>query len=275
MTSAPLFDPALWETAGVVSSQSRGTALSQPANPNEEGAWTELTAATTHHWSGFWIIWTTTEGSWEHLDIGLGTGGSEVVKVENIVIGSASGYQGGAVYVPVQVPAGSRVAARTQHYATPSVNPRVLLVGKVTPRLDPRGFSKAIGIGADETNSAGTNVDPGPTAHTKGSWAELVASLSDDVGAVIVCTVGWQTNQTAYQWLTDAVGVGAAGGEDVVVPDLPFLGEANNDTQVPAGPLGPFPCFIPAGSRVASRGQCSGTSDGWRDQSVSLLGLVR
>lgn len=87
------------------------------------------------------------------------------------------------------------------------------------------------------------------TPHAKGAWQEVVAATTEDANWVAM----WNATTTGAN-LADTsmlldIGVGAAGSEVVIVPNLPvgygLLGRR---------PLG-FPVRIPKGSRVAIRAQ--------------------
>src|SRR3569832_2485127 len=83
----------------------------------------------------------------------------------------------------------------------------------------------------------------------KGSWALVIASLFFDVCGVVV---QWRGNaSTSYRALID-VGIGAAGAEQVIIPNLASE-KISNTKDVYNQPI-IFPVEIPAGTRVAVRG---------------------
>lgn len=102
--------------------------------------------------------------------------------------------------------------------------------------------------------------------HTKGAYTEIVASLPDDVGFVILRWGGTSTTTFDTSMLLD-VAVGGAGSEVVKIPNLPvgFAGSITSTTQ-PAV-LG-LPIAIPSGSRVAAR--CQAIQVGGDTVSVSM-----
>lgn len=130
------------------------------------------------------------------------------------------------------------------------------------------GGGGATGTGATQTANAGTSVPyvdvvGHASAHTKGTWTELIASSSFDAETVIV-TVGAQvgSNGVDTSTLLD-IGVGASSSETVLIPDL-FVGGAA------MGATYEFPLAVASGTRVSARLQ-SGVSE----QSVSLCVSLR
>jgi len=106
--------------------------------------------------------------------------------------------------------------------------------------------------------SAAVAPTSGGTAHTKGSWVEIVAATTSDVYRVIM-----QTSNTAVSGSNTAslldIGVGAAGAEVVVVPNL-AVGNSSTSSTLGSFPVWDLPLFIAKGSRVAVRWQSARTS---------------
>lgn len=88
--------------------------------------------------------------------------------------------------------------------------------------------------------------------NTKGSYAEIAASLTVTTTAITV-NVNEVAGGSGLQTLFD-IATGAAGSETVVVPDLATDQSETRGIFV----AGPLPIEIPVGTRVACRGQCSG-----------------
>lgn len=110
-------------------------------------------------------------------------------------------------------------------------------------------------IGADTGATGGTTVTGSVTAHTKGAWAQLVAS-SAAAASWIEVIIGFPS-VGAQQYMVD-IGVGGAGSEAVLLPNLHFEGiSADSGTAHYI-----FPVAIAAGTRVSARCQSnSGGSD--------------
>jgi hypothetical protein len=102
------------------------------------------------------------------------------------------------------------------------------------------------------TGLIGSGVVPGSGA--KGSWFEISSALADNVAAVQAHFINGDVNTT--WWMLD-VGLGAAGSEVVVLPNIPFniLGTVGTDKNSGAyyrtSPL--LPLALPKGERVSIR----------------------
>lgn len=94
---------------------------------------------------------------------------------------------------------------------------------------------------------------PNATAHAKGAWAQVEASLAEDVSLIILRGNGASTSGAARTACID-IGVGAASSEQVVL-------EGFDIGQSSANPYWLIPISIPAGSRVTVRVQSSVTTD--------------
>jgi hypothetical protein len=96
-------------------------------------------------------------------------------------------------------------------------------------------------------------VTAGGTAHTKGSWTVLISSTSFDAFGIWIGIDGIHVSAAATAYLVD-IGVGPAGQERVIVPNLNVWG-----ADATAAGLNPhifwFPVYIPAGSRIVARSQ--------------------
>jgi len=89
------------------------------------------------------------------------------------------------------------------------------------------------------------------SAHTKGAWTELIASTTAVSDVLDVMVLGVASNTVDTRTLLD-IGVGAAGSETVIVPNVAVGGAqafATNDNAL----CFRVPVRIPSGSRVAAR----------------------
>lgn len=87
------------------------------------------------------------------------------------------------------------------------------------------------------------------TAHTKGAWAEIIASSSADAH-IVQLTIGTTSTSTANTSILLDLGFGAAGSERVVVANL---GAGFLDFVTTGGRTWQIPLFVPAGTRIAAR----------------------
>lgn len=110
-------------------------------------------------------------------------------------------------------------------------------------------------IGADTASSRGTTITPSATAHTKGSWTQLVASSTANARGILVVLSGISTSSTE-DYLVD-IGTGAAASETAVISNLPHAGPT---ARVLSAYYIPLP--ISNGTRISARCQCGATSGG-------------
>jgi hypothetical protein len=104
--------------------------------------------------------------------------------------------------------------------------------------------------------AAGINVTTGSTAHTKGSWQQLIASTSADSSSLFLRLDGVGASATNTATLLD-IGIGASGSETVIIPDIAVGGAINSL-------LFEIPFQIPSGTRLAARAQSAATSRAFR-----------
>jgi hypothetical protein len=238
---------------------------------NTKGAYTQVVASTPFASSRVYLTPEYHSAAWRFVlvDVATGAAGAETVIVANIAGASdMDAIASGFTAIDVDIPAGSRVAVRAQS-ATGGTIPALGLV------LEDRALgslANPVTYGTDLTNSRGFTVDPGGTANTKGAYAVLAASTSARMDAVLLCVTAivQGVSLTAARWLLD-VATGAAGAETVLVPNLVFVSNANNDVVRPE--LVRFPVAIPAGTRVTVRAQCTDTGAFSRLLAVTLIGM--
>lgn len=107
------------------------------------------------------------------------------------------------------------------------------------------------------TTTQGTTVTP--AVGSKGSWAEAIPSLDADTFGLLICINGNNVSAGSRNSVVD-IGIGAAGSEVVLVPDL-IGGNAMTYIQNGGGLWYFFPVRIPAGTRVAVRAQGTVVTD--------------
>lgn len=98
----------------------------------------------------------------------------------------------------------------------------------------------------------GTTVTASATPHTKGSYAQILASTAFDVFGFWVDINNTTASNTNTSSLLD-ISIGAAASEQVIVSNLLCGWRAGSTTAQPQGHY--FPIFIPKGTRVAARCQ--------------------
>lgn len=264
-------------TVGTDATESTGTALTAPGSTNTKSAWVELTPSTpVNAWAfvlhiGFRLAVGT--GLADTLvDIGIGGSGAETVLLANVPA-SLTGVRTGIVQVlvPLEIAAGTRLSARLQSSDTDAnvIGVSIHLLEKSSRS----GATAAQTYGANTTDSGGVPVDPGGTADTKGAWSEVTASTTADINWLIIC-IGNQnlaSRSTSANWAFD-VGIGAAGFETVVIPDLLMGASSTSDAPYARSFAIPVPT-ISSGTRIAVRAQCSTDISPSRLFDVVLIGL--
>lgn len=100
---------------------------------------------------------------------------------------------------------------------------------------------------------AGLALTAGTTSHTKGAWTEVFASTPFDTFWLGVLMADLATGATLTSALVD-IGIGPAGSETVVIPDL-LAGAAAWGRFFGKAAL--LPVYIRAGSRVSARAQAA------------------
>jgi hypothetical protein len=108
-------------------------------------------------------------------------------------------------------------------------------------------------------NDSATTVTASATSHTKGAWAQLIASTSDESSLLFlrVDNVGVAATETSM--LLD-VAVGASGSEVAIASDI-AIGGASLGSLIAAGVILPLPVRIASGSRISARVQSLISSD--------------
>lgn len=266
------------ETIGANTGASTGTTITASGSANVKGSWTQLIASTAEDYDGLLVYLAPGAAANRSflVDIGIGAAASETVIIPDLLEAHSNPgdvVRPGCCYkINIAIPKGSRLAARCQ-CSTASGTTTVLCVPFREGNLRCGQWSA---IGVTTANSNATSVDPGASANTKGSWVELVASTSYDIDLLIVAL--GSRDQTGSivtcSWLVD-IGVGAAGSEVVIVPNLwtaltDYSAGAACQSSVPVTP--PIVRRIPAGSRIAARAQCSSATATQRLLRVAAYG---
>mgnify|MGYP001205208627 CR=1 FL=1 len=254
MSDWPYVEGSINSRQGTVSSAAAGVQRTwlSGASANVKGSYVIL-ATTATDADGFFFE--TNWGNGDSLaDLSILSQSGTVDVVQNIYR-SQPQFLMNNTFWPITVPAGSSVGIRAQSANAPSQ-----LWGSIhftkggLDALPPLSLSET--WGAVPGTTLGTFVNSGGTAFTKGAWAQLVASSARHCRAVIL-NFQWRGNAGrggSDFYLVD-LGVGAAGSEAVVIPDIPVAERAGN---VMPATHGPFYIEIPANSRVAIRANWDG-----------------
>jgi len=178
--------------------------------------------------------------------------------VPNIVIGT--GASGTHVslhkFIPIFIPAGSRIAARFQSTnGSAYFHLKMQMLSQAFAGFGPP--SRWIDWGSNLAASKGTTITAGSPGNTKGSYTELVAS-SDFTTRWVILSIG---DGTVDDIAVD-IAVGVNPNEQIIIPDFYVTNES-------VTPYLLLPWSIPGGSRIAARCGSAGASSVIR---VQLLG---
>jgi hypothetical protein len=275
MATIPVHEIQYIENAGENTGISRGTALSAHASANQKAtSYTQLLASTIARASGIIVMfdWASVQLLDFLVDIAIGAASSEQDIARNLLKSGGSNSQnyGAYYYLPIEIPAGSRISARCQcSTGGETLGVSCFLLYGGFSQIEGLGTVDAIGV--DTTDSGGTSIDPGGTINTKGAYVELTAATTRAYKYLILA-IGGQSNATrsSQQWLID-IAIGAAASETVIVSNIPITCATTSDAITPQTIL--FPIQIAAGSRLAVRAQSSGNDATDRLLDVVLYGV--
>jgi len=116
-------------------------------------------------------------------------------------------------------------------------------------------------VGTTSSEMGATVTADGTTAHTKGAYAELIASTAYDAFGITVAIAGLGTAASTNTRSLVDIAVGAASSEVNIIPNL-ICGQAGQWASASFGPATYFfPLYIPAGTRLSARIQSLALSD--------------
>lgn len=276
--------PQLFELMGITGggsadADSRAQTLTAHATPGTNGAWSEMIATTSFDYEGlYWNVCRTHPAASTRflLDIGIGPSTAEQVVIADFPIleQSTSGHVGVCGFLPIRIPAGVRVAARIHRASTASAAFDFQLIGCGESHRGIPPFNRATTYGTDLANYRGTLVDPGASANTRGTRAELVASTTNPIRALYVVATRAATggSNTTNNGAMLEISVGGSGTEVILIPPLCFSMNATRDYYMPHC-FGPFFVNLPAGVRLSAVAQADFTLANARELAVSIVGF--
>jgi hypothetical protein len=259
------------ETLGTISS-SHGPTVTGSATLNTKGAYTQLTAATAREAQGFYLHIGSDFNVGDCLfDVAVGAAGSEQVIVSNIKFSRPNDTYSAWYYFPVRIPAGSRVACRIQATsASIQVWPNIYLLP--SSPMWPAGFGRCTTYGANTATSGGTSVDGGGTINTKGAYSQIVAATTSPMRAFAVGIGPANDFARVVAAFSFDIAIGAAASEQIILADMTVF-QAQSADHIPVMQIGPFPCDIPTGTRLAARCSASTITAGDRANDIIIYGM--
>lgn len=246
-----------------------GLTLTANASNNTKGAYAEFVASLGFSANALRLTMSfgTTVTSYL-FDIATGSGGAETVILPNILADDPVGVAVASYEpLPVSISSGTRIAGRCQA----STGSRAMGVSLgVTAAGGTAGLTSYLNYGADTSTSLGTTIDPGGSANTKGSYAQLTASSSAVAQVVsLLWTLNQNTAPQTFSWMVD-LATGAAASEVVLIPDV-YMRQMSTATPGPTPNSRWFLTYIAASTRIAARASCSGTDATDRLLSMAML----
>lgn len=202
------------------------------------------------------------------MDIGMGTMPAHII-VENLLTVQFASSSLQNYLFPVAFPAGQTLYGRNQGPTQGNLGPEVEV------RVFSRGLAsfpiagsivRSYGV-VTSAATRGTAIDPGAVANVKSAWVQLgiLTERGIYINAGCYSSAG-VADQPA--WLLD-IGIGPAGSEVVLLPNLPFSYQFND--RVVQHVHGPFPINLPTGTRLAARLQCDSGKAGSRELDIAAF----
>jgi len=236
-----------------------GKNLVTGAANTKNASWLELIASTPFHAHSLIVLPGPDDPTDYLIDIAIGAAGSEVIIINNLTHSHGNTlYYGQNVVsmfqIPVNIPAGTRISVKAQGYAaTKTISFSAYILNNNNFKgIYPTG--KIITYGANTADSGGVSIDPGGTVKTKGAWSEITSSCEALQGLVMAFGNQRNANRAWAGWIID-LGIGAAGSEQVLIPDWGLMGNQTTSALTPT--YSPYlPISIPAGTRLSMRAAC-------------------
>lgn len=261
------------DTATIASSTRPPVTATAGGVAHMKGAWTEVISATTEPYTMVSLCIDSPTGSntidtSALLDIGVGAALSEVVVVPNLPVGYISVGNNIVYRFPLYISKGSRVAIRTQAAVALQTVGVVFVFGQL-PDKGPSP-SRVVAMGVSTATSQGVAVSVPGATNTKGSWTEIIAATAEPFAGLLIGMQG--ASDTAlgnHDCLLD-IGIGAAGSEVVILPDMAFRASTNEGFRQGVPGANYVRRHIPAGARLAARWATVNTSN---SIDVSLYGV--
>jgi hypothetical protein len=271
------------QAIGVNTAATLGTAVTSNATADTKGAWTTLISATAADCAllsvtlQFDIATYVGNGITAAVDIGIGIMGSELVLIPNLVICQGWGSNGCEAMVqtaiPLQIPAGTRIAARCQDNSGGEiVNVMAVLYDAGFTQIEGAAGVDAIGFSAAATS--GTLLATPSGLDTPGAFTTLITATARDYAGLFIAVdagpVGSQSFFNDGQALID-LAIGSSGNEKIIVPSRYWT----NPTQYVPGFFDAsfVPVIVAAGQRLSAR--CQTSSSGPDTLALTAYGVYQ
>ena len=235
---------------GASLSTTMGTPITAGSTANTKGAFATIIAATPTDCCMLVLSFREYTDSTVQtaVDIAIGPAGSEVVFIPNFVLGVASNLLMSSIVLPLNLPAGTRISARSQSSKAGQVcNLSITTFDGALVSAD--GNAGVDALGFNPATSGGTQITPANNA--KGSFIQLAAATPRDYVGLFYCIdFNNMSNFSNGRTYFFDIAIGPAGSEQVIVPNIQF------DQQGVGTGIGLYlPIQVPAGTRISARAQ--------------------
>lgn len=272
MSAIPISQGTIEASYGAVTASTLLTQIAANASANTKGSYTELVSSTPY--DTFEVILHIAQLAQADflIDFAIGGSGSEIDIVPNLLFSGNQTPSNFSIRLPLFIPRGSRVSARCQS-TSGSSTAQVAITIVAGGMFTTEPARKIYAYGINTADSGGVQVDPGGSTHTKGSYSEITSAIdADAIGLFIHISQQGRTTNFDLFWLFD-VARGAGGSEQIIIANAFFNGNYQPDTIVYPNVL--HNLFIPAGTRLAIRGQCSNGDATFRLFDAAIYILTR
>ena len=179
-------------------------------------------------------------------------GGADETIVQDFYFANSGATGSNSIDFPIRVPAGAVIKIKVAANFGSSVT-YLAIIGYQGNHNLVRGFSRAVSL----TDFGSNSVYPANAITLNGTtltaWSELCASTSQAVEAIGLCFTGLASSFGTNLRISVELGYGGAGAENGT--GIQVISACNGNTMNNDPILVPY--FIPAGTRLAMRGQVS------------------
>jgi hypothetical protein len=242
---------------GASTATSLGTVVTTGAI-NTKGSYVQLVASTPSDACAIEVAFANSNGfvsDYASLDIAIGASGSEVIIIADLKF-SSDQFGTNNFFFPISIPAGTRIAARSQ--ATAASQPSIAMVHLFDGEYSPESRADVDTIGFNAATTLGITITPSGTANTKGSYSQITASTSQDYRGFALVFDGQGLTTPAAPYLIDFA-IGAAASEVNIIPNYLVWQGRTPSLYAPIN-TNYYPIQIPAGTRLSARCQTNVTS---------------
>lgn len=246
-----------------VSGTTSTVTVTASASTHTKGAFTTLIASTSFAADAVQLVIAAMNDGADRryvFDLAIGGAGSEVVIVPDLFVATTSNgpLVTRAMLLPMAIPAGSRLSARTQcNVGSNSLFLSAQIIAGDAATVFTLGSAAAASYGQTLASTRGTTIDPGASAGTKGAYVEITPATSSGQDARWMLVHLNQVNNIlpASADVRIDIATGGSGSETIIWPDLPASTRVNAPGIWPAQYF--LPVAIPSGTRIAIRAQSS------------------